>query len=90
MVSGWCLVARAWWLVAVVHNTHTHTHIHRLVIEEELIYFVQGTQGIKFLDNLEGYLLIFQNLPGGKIFLYLGIIKLNVKYSFLETAHLGW
>ena len=75
VADDWWLVAGDWWLVAVVHITHTHTY--STVIEEEIIYFVHGIQGIKFLDILEGYLPIFQSLPGWKIFLYLGIIKLN-------------
>ena len=67
-----------WWLVADGCSPHyPHTHTYSTVIEEEIIYFVHGIQGIKFLDILEGYLPIFQNLPGGKIFLYLGIIKFN-------------
>ena len=87
VVGGWWLVAGGWWLViggwqlvaggcGPQHPTHRHKHIDYSRRRRTQIFCTRDT-GYKVFGQFRGYLLIFQNLPGGMILFYLDITKLN-------------
>ena len=68
VAGGWWL--GGWWLVAGGCSPQTHTYTRTQTInteKKELIYFLDGPWGIKFLEKMESYSQNFQKPLVGRV-----------------------